>query len=54
LKLGFNKAKRLAQNKHGLFPVLYASYTSYSEAHKAMKEIQKLDNKDAWLLIESE
>ena len=53
LKLGFSKAKRLAPNKHGLFPVLYGSYTSYSQAFQAMKEIQKLDNKDAWLLIES-
>ncbi|WP_445453345.1 HU domain-containing protein [Flavobacterium sp. 25HG05S-40] len=53
LKLGFQKAKRLAPNKHGLFPVLYGSYSSYKEAHQAMKDIQKLDNKDAWLLIEA-
>lgn len=52
LKLGFKKAKRLAPNKHGLFPVLYGSYSTYSEAHEAMKNIQKLDNKDAWLLVE--
>ena len=52
LKLGF-KAKRLAPNKHGLFPVLYGSFSTYSEAHKAMKNIQKLDNKDAWLLVET-
>lgn len=52
LKLGF-KAKRLAPNKHGLFPVLYGSYSTYSEAHEAMKSIQKLDNKDAWLLVET-
>lgn len=51
LKLGF-KAKRLAPNKHGLFPVLYGSYSTYTEAHEAMKDIQKLDNKDAWLLVE--
>lgn len=51
LKLGFN-AKKLAPNKHGLYPVLYGSYASYAEAHKAMEDIQKLDNKDAWLLIE--
>ncbi len=51
LKLGF-KAKRLAPNKHGLYPVLYGSYSTYSEAHQAMKNIQKLDNKDAWLLVE--
>lgn len=54
LKLGFKKAKRLAPNKHGLFPVLYGSYSSYAEAHEAMKDIQKLDNKDAWLLIEEQ
>jgi len=51
IKLGF-KAKRLPPNKHGLYPVLYGSYTSYAEAHEAMKSIQKLDNKDAWLLIQ--
>jgi CCDC81-like prokaryotic HU domain 2/CCDC81-like prokaryotic HU domain 1/SPOR domain len=51
VKLGF-KAKRLSANKHGLFPVLYGSYSSYTEAQGAMKDIQKLDNKDAWLLIE--
>lgn len=51
VKLGF-KAKRLPPNKHGLFPVLYGSYSSYAEARGAMKDIQKLDNKDAWLLIE--
>ena len=54
LKLGFKKAKRLAPNKHGLHPVLYGSYSTYSEAHQAMKDIQKLDNKDAWLLIEEQ
>lgn len=51
LRLGF-KAKRISKNKHGLYPVLYGSYTNYAEAYKAMKDIQKLDNKDAWLLIE--
>jgi hypothetical protein len=51
LKLGF-KAKRLSANKHGLFPVLYGSFSSYTEAQGTMKDIQKLDNKDAWLLIE--
>ena len=52
LELGFKKAKRLAPNKHGLFPVVYGSYSTYSEAHDAMKNIQKLDNKDAWLLVD--
>jgi nucleoid DNA-binding protein len=53
LKLGFTKAKRLAPNRNGLYPVLYGSYSTYPEAHQAMKDIQKLDNKDAWLLIEA-
>ena len=52
LELGFKKAKRLAPNKHGLFPVVYGSYSTYSEAHEAMKNIQKLDNKYSWLLID--
>ena len=52
LELGFKKAKRLAPNKHGLFPVVYGSYSTYSEAHEAMKNIKKLDNKDAWLLVD--
>lgn len=51
LELGFKKAKRLAPNKHGLFPVVYGSYSTYSEAHEAMKNIQKLYNKYAWLLV---
>ena len=52
LELGFKKAKRLAPNKHGLFPVVYGSYSTYSEAHEAMKNIKKLDTKDAWLLVD--
>jgi hypothetical protein len=51
LRLGF-KAKRLPSNKHGLYPVLYGSFSTYAEAYDAMKDIKKLDNKDAWLLIE--
>ena len=51
LRLGY-KAQRIAPNKHGLFPVLYGSYSSYSEAHKAMETIQKTHNPEAWLLIQ--
>jgi len=49
--LGYN-AKRIAPNKHGLFPVLYGSYTTLAEAQKAMDSIQKVHNPEAWLLIE--
>lgn len=45
------KARRLPKNRHGLYPVLYGSYPSYREAYKAMSEIKRNDNPDAWLLI---
>ncbi len=47
------KARRIPQNKYGLFPVLYGSYATLSEAEKAKQEIQKTVNPDAWILIES-
>ncbi|WP_310377419.1 SPOR domain-containing protein [Flavobacterium sp.] len=47
------KARRIAQNKYGLFPVLYGSYATFAEAEKAKKVIQKTDNPDAWVLVES-
>jgi hypothetical protein len=50
--LGY-KARRIAPNKHGLFPVLYGSYATISEAEKAKQEIQKKHNPEAWILIES-
>jgi hypothetical protein len=46
------KAKRLAPNSHGLFPVIYGSYPTFEEAQKARVEIQKNENPDAWMLIE--
>lgn len=46
------KARRIAQNKHGLHPVLYGSFSSYGEAQKAMSKIQKTENPEAWLLIQ--
>lgn len=50
IKSGF-KARRIAPNKHGLYPVLYGSYATYAEAQKAMLEIQKSNNPDAWLMV---
>lgn len=47
------KARRIGVNKYGLYPVLYGSYATFAEADKAKKEIQKADNPEAWLLIES-
>ncbi|MBX9807619.1 MAG: SPOR domain-containing protein [Flavobacteriaceae bacterium] len=47
------KARRIPQNKHGLFPVLYGSYATFAEAESAKQEIQKTVNPDAWVLVES-
>jgi len=47
------KARRLEINKHGLYPVLYGSFATYAEAQKVKNEIQKSENPEAWLLIES-
>lgn len=46
------KARRIAQTKHGLHPVLYGSFSSYAEAQKEMSKIQKIENPEAWLLIQ--
>ena len=51
-ELGY-KARKIAPNKHGLYPVLYGSYATFAEAEQAKREIQKKDNPEAWLLIES-
>jgi len=50
--LGY-KARRIPQNKYGLYPVLYGSYTTFAEAEKAKQEIRKTVNPDAWILVES-
>jgi hypothetical protein len=47
------KARRIPQNKYGLFPVLYGSYNTFAEAEKDKKIIQKRFNPDAWILVES-
>lgn len=51
VKLGY-KARRIPKNKNGLFPVLYGSFTNYSEAHTVMTEIKNSHNPEAWVLIE--
>ncbi len=49
-QLGYNP-KRLNPNKFGMFPVLYESYSSYTEAQSALLKIQKEHNPEAWLMI---
>jgi hypothetical protein len=46
------KAKRLAPNSNGLFPVLYGSFSTLEEAERIKSDIQKTENPNAWILIE--
>lgn len=46
------KAKRLAKNRFGLFPVLYGSYATYAEAQQALSDIHKTQSQEAWLMID--
>ena len=46
------KAKRISMTRHGLHPVIYGSFATYAEAQKAMMQIQKTENPEAWLLIQ--
>lgn len=49
-KDGFN-ARKIGVNKYGLHEVVYASYETGKEALKAVRDIRKSHNKDAWILV---
>ena len=49
VRSGF-KARRIAPNRHGLFPVLYGSYATNAEAQEDLNKIHEI-NPDAWLLV---
>lgn len=49
-KQGFN-ARIIGVNKYGLHEVVYGSYETGQEALVALREIRKISNKDAWLLV---
>jgi hypothetical protein len=51
IHLGY-PAQRIRKNQHGLYPVIYKSYASYSEAQTEMQRIKKSHNPEAWVLIE--
>ncbi|HEX8563917.1 MAG TPA: SPOR domain-containing protein [Flavobacterium sp.] len=50
IKSGYH-ARRIERNKHGLYPVLFGSYSTYAEAQKAMSEIRRTTESEAWLLV---
>ncbi|MBT8265554.1 MAG: SPOR domain-containing protein [Bacteroidia bacterium] len=49
--LGY-KARKIGTNKYGLHQVVYSSYESRQEAQRAMYQIRRTHNRDAWLLIQ--
>jgi len=50
LASGF-KARRIAPNKHGNFPVVYGSFATLAEAEQAKKDIRRSESSDAWILV---
>ncbi|WP_370477469.1 SPOR domain-containing protein [Tamlana flava] len=47
---GFS-ARKIGMNKYGLHEVVYSSYENRLEALKALRDIKKTNNSDAWLLV---
>lgn len=45
------KSRKLDQNKYGLYPVLFGSYTTYDEARENLKKVRGI-NSEAWLLVQ--
>ena len=44
------KARKIGQNKYGLFQVAYSSFQTRAEADIALEQIRILDNQAAWIL----
>lgn len=44
-------ARKIGANKYGLHQVVYASYEGRLDALKALRNIKKTHNSDAWLLV---
>ena len=51
LKAKGYKARTIGVNRYGLHEVVYASYETRAEAQRALYNIRKTHNRDAWLLI---
>jgi len=50
--LGY-KARKIGANRFGLHEVIYSSYETRAEAQRAMYNIRRTENKDAWLLVKN-
>jgi hypothetical protein len=44
------KARKIGQNKYGLFQVAYSSFQTRADAETALEQIRILDNQAAWIL----
>ena len=44
------KARKIGQNKYGLYQVAYSSFQTRAEADIALEQIRVLDNQAAWIL----
>jgi hypothetical protein len=44
------RAKRLSANKYGLHPVVFESFSDRDDAVQRLREIQRTESKDAWIL----
>ena len=51
-KKGFENARFLPKTKHQLYPVTYDSYVNETEAREKLREVQKTDNQEAWILTQ--
>jgi nucleoid DNA-binding protein len=45
-------AKYIGANRYGLHQVVYSSFETRQEAQKALSNIQRSENRDAWLLVQ--
>lgn len=46
------KARQIGVNKYGLHQVVYQSFESRTEALSMLRNVQRTDNRDAWLLVQ--
>lgn len=51
-KKGFENARFLPKTKYQLYPVTYGAYTDETEAREKLREVQKTDNQEAWILTQ--
>jgi len=46
------RARHIGANRYGLHQVVYQSFESRIDALELLREVQRVDNRDAWLLVQ--